>query len=165
MPTFSTFWSNHPHVKREGPLLDTKVYENQCAVNLSAALIRSGVNMRSYSGQWSWQKDKPKYAIRAQQLADWLTVHAAEVPTRVEKIPGAEIFGEVSGKQGIAGRTGIVFFQHYWGPGEQGNHIDLWNGTRLTDLGSWLRIYARVGSIGIGSDYRKAKAVQFFPVA
>ena len=165
MTTFATLWSNHPHVTHEVPLLDVRVYENQCAINLSASLLRSGVDMTSFKGQWSWQKDKPKYAIRAQELADWLSVAGAAVPTRRELHAGAEAFGEVKGKSGIKNRAGIVFFQNYWGPGAQGDHIDLWNGSRLTDLASLVRIYVRVGSFGLGTDYRKAKSVWFFPVA
>ncbi len=68
-------------------------------------------------------------------------------------------------------RTGLVFFQNYWGPGMQGDHIDLWNGSRLTDRGSWLRIHARIGSFGIHSilsdvsDMEKAQAVWFWQLA
>lgn len=77
MPAFATLWSNHPNIKGDAPLLDKKVYENQCAINLSAALIRSGISMNGYIGAWSWEKGKPKYAIRAQELANWLTTPAS----------------------------------------------------------------------------------------
>lgn len=162
MPTFAALWSNHPNIKGDAPLLDKKTYENQCAINLSAALLRSGVDMRNYNGQWSWQKDKPRYAIRAQELANWLAEPASYLPTRREKFPGKEAFGDVDGKKGLKGRTGIVFFQNYWGIGGQGDHIDLWNGARLTDMLSWARIYARIGSFGLGTDYRKAQSVWFW---
>ena len=134
------------------------------AINLSVALIRSGVDMRTFPGQWSWQKDKPKYAIRAQELANWLATPASHLHSNVEKLSANEVFDHTAGKRGIQGRTGIVFFQHYWGPGANGDHIDLWNGSRLTDLLSWVRIHARIGSFGIGTDYRKAKSVWFFPI-
>jgi hypothetical protein len=29
------------------------------------------------------------------------------------------------------GRSGIVFFQDFWGTGNQGDHIDLWDGTTV----------------------------------
>jgi hypothetical protein len=110
MTSFASLWSNHPHVKGDGPLLDKRVYENQCAINLSAALMRSGVSMSSYNGAWSWQKDKPKYAIRAQELANWLGAGGSRLSTKVEKLQGVEVFGEVEGKRGIPGRSGMVFF-------------------------------------------------------
>ena len=78
---------------------------------------------------------------------------------------GEEVFGEVVGKAGIKGRNGIVFFQNYWGPGHQGDHIDLWNGSRLTDRMSWARIHIRFGGLGLGSDYRQAHAAWFWPLA
>lgn len=164
MTSFATLWNNHPHVKGDGPLLDKRVYENQCAINLSASLIRSGVSMTSYNGAWSWQKDKPKYAIRAQELANWLAAGGSRLSTKVEKLQGPEVFGEVEGKKGIPGRSGIVFFQNYWGAGAQGDHIDLWNGSRLTDMLSWVRIHMRFRDIGLGTDYRKAQSVWFWPL-
>jgi hypothetical protein len=79
MQPFSVLWANHPHVKRESALLDKSVYTDQCAINLSAALMRSGVDLKSFQGVRSWQKDAPKYPIRAQQLADWLdTPHSTQ---------------------------------------------------------------------------------------
>ena len=162
MPTFATLWSNHPNVKGDTPLLNKRVYENQCAINLSAALMRSGVSMNGYTGTWPWEKDKPRYAIRAQELANWLSTPASLLPTKIEKFIGKEAFGEIGGRKGIMNRRGIVFFQNYWGAGAQGDHIDLWNGSRLTDMLSWVRIYARIGSLGLGTDYRKAQSVWFW---
>jgi hypothetical protein len=162
MTTFATLWSNHPTVKGEPPLLDKKVYENQCAINLSAALMRSGVSMKSYGGAWSWQKDKPKYAIRAQELANWLCTPAmSPLATRVQKFGGQDVFDRIDLN------TGIVFFQNYWGPGNQGDHIDLWNGRRLTDWFTWMRIHARIGSFGVHSitplsDFKKSQSVWFW---
>jgi hypothetical protein len=158
MPAFSTLWRNHPNVKGDGPLLDKTVYENQCAINLGAALMRSGVTLKSYSGAWSWNKEGNKYPIRAEELARWLASPAAQLPKPLA------IDGKNFPKH-LTGKTGIIFFRDYWGTGRQGDHIDLWNGSRLTDLLSYARIYARVGSFGIGSDYRGAKAILFWPVA
>lgn len=72
MATFAELWKNHPNITGEEPLLDKRQYENQCAINLYAALQRSGINVKSFHGQLSWQKDKPRYAIRAQEVANWL---------------------------------------------------------------------------------------------
>lgn len=166
---FVTLWENHPNVTGEPPLLDKTVYENQCAINLSAALMRSGVDMKSFSGTWSWEKNKPKYAIRAQELADWLASGAARLPSRLEKFEAKEAFGRIKDKRGMTGRTGIVFFKNYWGTGAQGDHIDLWNGSRLTDWRTWARINIRIGDFGLhnlgaGSDFQKAQSVWFWAV-
>lgn len=79
--------------------------------------------MRSYTGAWSWQKDKAKYAIRAQQLAEWLATPASRLPFKSNA--GKKAFEKIGGK------PRIVFFQNYWGAGHQGDHIDLWNGSLL----------------------------------
>lgn len=155
MPTFQELWNNHPNIKGEDSLLDKKQYQNQCAVNLYAALLRSKTNVRSFSGQLSWQKGKPQYAIRAQELADWLARPGTLHCIKIEKFSGKEVFKKINGKRGI------IFFQNYWGPGHQGDHIDLWNGNRLTDWKSWARINLFISWEGIWSDYRKAEAVWF----
>lgn len=157
MPAFIQIWNNHPNIKGEDALLDKEIYQNQCAVNLYVALQRSGVNVRTFNGQLSWQKNTPKYALRAQELANWLASPVSKIE-KVEKYSGRQIFDK------IRGRTGIIFFQNYWGVGMQGDHIDLWNGTRLTHWISWVQIYARIGSVGINSDYRGAESVWFWRV-
>lgn len=156
MPTFRTVWDNHPNVKGDSPLLDKQVYVNQCAINMSAAWLRSGMKLSGFTGTLSWEKDKPKYAIRAQELANWFETPFSHLPFKVKKFVGREAF------ENIRGKTGVVFFQNYWGAGNQGDHIDLWNGSRLTDMLSWVRINARIGSVGLGTDYRKAQSVWFW---
>lgn len=159
MPLFSSLWKNHPGVTGEDSLLETKQYPNQCAVNLYAAMQRSSINMKSFHGQLSWQKNKPKYAIRAQEVANWLASATNPInASRTEKLGGKDVFEKVGG------RTGVIFFQNYWGAGNQGDHIDLWNGSRLSHFRSLAQIYLRIGSFGLGSDYRDAEAVWFWPV-
>ena len=158
MPTFATLWYNQPVIKGESSLLDRGTYEYQCAVNLSAALMRSGVNMKSYNGQLSWEKGNPKYAIRAQQLADWLASPVNPLYSKVEKYSGVEVFNKTSA------RSGVIFFKNYWGANHQGDHIDLWNGFRLTHIRSLAQIYLRIGSIGLDADFKMAESVWFWPI-
>lgn len=157
MPAFTTLWSNHPNIKGDAPLLDTKVYRNQCAINMSAACLRSGMTLSGYTGTRSWEKDKPKYAIRAQELANWFASPHSRLP-KVQKFGGKEVF------KAIENKTGIIFFQNYWGTGNQGDHIDLWNGSRLTSLLSWMQIHARIGSIGFRSDLRGSESIYFWRI-
>lgn len=117
MPTFLQLWESHPNVKGDGPLLDKAVYENQCAINMSAALIRAGVDMKTYRGTWSWQKDRARYAIRAEELANWLAGGASRLPAKLTKYNGeeaSEAFEKVDHKKGI------IFFKDYYGPGMTG---------------------------------------------
>jgi hypothetical protein len=167
MPSFAVLWHNHPNVKGDAPLLDKRVYANQCAINVSAALMRSGVDLGSFPGARAWQKDKPKYALRAQELANWFAAGGARLGVKTGRMDAKEAFGRVEGKKGMMGRTGMVFVQDYWGPGDQGDHIDLWNGSRMTDRMTWARIHIRVGDrglhdLGFGSDFEKARSVWFW---
>jgi hypothetical protein len=158
VPSFASLWSNHPNIKGDAPVLDKKVYENQCAINVGAAWLRSGMTLSGYTGALSWEKDKPKYPIRAQELANWFASPHSHLPFKVQKFGGKEVFEKISGK------PGIIFFQNYWGTGNQGDHIDLWNGSRLTHWISWLQIHARIGSVGINSDLRKAESIWYWAV-
>ena len=158
MPAFATLWSNHPNIKGDAPLLDKRVYENQCAINMSAACMRSGMKFSGYMGALSWEKDKPKYAIRAQELANWFATPFSHLPFKVQRFGGKEFFDAIKNKRGV------IFFQNYWGTGNQGDHIDLWNGSRLTHWVSWVQIHARIGSIGVNSDFRKAESIWFWVV-
>jgi len=169
MTSFTRIWSGHPNVTGEPPLLDKKEYGNQCAINLGASMMRAGVSFAAYPGTLSWQKDKPKYPIRAQELANWIASGASRVAGRTEKFSGKEAFGRIEGKKGMVDRTGIAFFQNYWGPNAQGDHIDLWKGDRLTDRFTWARIHIRVGErglhdLGFGSDFQSAQAIWFWPI-
>lgn len=75
----------------------------------------------------------------------------------------------------IKGKTGIVFFANYWArPGEiknpTGDHIDLWNGTRLTASGlqgvavTFLRFGLGINSGPGFSDLRNATNILFWEV-
>lgn len=158
MPSFQQLWNSHPSIKGDAPLLDTNQYPNQCAVNVYAALQRSGMNMNTFTGQLSWQKDKLKYAIRAQELANWLAQPGILRDANVEKFGGKDVFDN------IKNRRGIIFFQNYWGPGHQGDHIDLWNGNQLTDWTSWVRIHLYISWEGRFSNFRNSESVWFWAV-
>ena len=162
MATFAQLWAHHPNIKGDGPLLDKAVYQNQCAINVSAALLRSGVDMSRYTGVWSWEKDKPKYAIRAEELARWLATGAAHLPTKLSQFVGKDVahaFDKIDDK------TGIIFLKDYYGPGMSGDHIDLFNGSRMTERTSWIRINWGISWDSVWSDFKKAKEIWFWQMA
>ena len=45
MPEFVPMWNNHPNIKGDTPVLDKRTYENQCAINMSVAWLRSGMKL------------------------------------------------------------------------------------------------------------------------
>mgnify|MGYP000238687044 CR=1 FL=1 len=171
---FEALWSSYPGGH---PYRDPKTgrvpagYENQCAVNVSAAIHGSGIEMKSFKGA-TVLVDAKKMAIRAQELAAWLSLQPfCGLPMNPENITGG------NWEEKIKGRTGIIFFADYWRRSSEksptGDHIDLWNGSRLTASGT--SFFSTVGrSIGINeilpgtefgySDLRGAKTILFWEV-
>ena len=97
---------------------------------LGAAFTASGVNLASYRGAFCWNGHGRTHPLRVEQMKLWLDSESATF------VPTAEI--SVRTKQRIQktfrsylGRRGIVAFLDFWGAGNMGDHIDLWNGTEI----------------------------------
>lgn len=189
---FQTLWDNHPDVagdehspckKANG---DSK-FDNQCAIRVGVALIKSGVNTSQLRGinnegqmanlAHCWGEGHAKslgHTFRAEDLARALEHTYIQGVHKVEKIDAKDF------NKRLLGRTGIIFFKDYWrrepnGKKEtfrdrSGDHIDLWNSSRLTSLSSWARIHLRISSFGLHSisdrwsDYEDSKAIWFWAV-
>lgn len=115
----------------------------------------------------SWQKEGPKYPIRAQEFADWLATAAGQMPFKATRYKGKEIKDKAKGEDvfdTLSNKTGIIFLQNYWGPGRQGDHIDLWNGSRMTARSSWFRVATGISLEGQWTDYLQAESVWFWAI-
>jgi hypothetical protein len=137
--------SSKPYVDKSGD--PPKGFENQCAIKVSVALHAAGVDMKSFRGA-AVTVDGKRLAIRAEELAAWLkTQHLIGLPLKPENVTGKEW------QERIKGRRGIAFFANYWPrEGERrptGDHIDLWNGSRLTASG-WDGLAVSVMRFGLG---------------
>jgi hypothetical protein len=167
--SFSALWSAYPNTT---PYLDSKTneapkgYENQCAIKVSVALTRVGVKLTTFRGA-TVQVDGDRAAIRAEELALWLKQgRIPGLPTTVETVTGS------NWRNKVAARVGIIYFGDYWlRPGQvkpTGDHIDLWNGSRLTasGLSGSLVTIARFGlgiTAGPGfSDLGKSTSILFW---
>ncbi|MDD1621295.1 MAG: type VI secretion system amidase effector protein Tae4 [Methylococcaceae bacterium] len=166
---FETIWQNYPGAD---PCIDSKTgsppigFSNQCAIRLGYALEKSGISFASFQG-----KRRPcgpqngGMVAGAQELANWLG------PNRFSGCPKPETYTGKTAFEKIDGRTGIIFLANYWQrPGEKGatrtgDHIDLWNGSRMTSLSSYIRAQWGVSWDGLWSDYRLASKVLFWPIA
>ncbi|WP_074687063.1 T6SS effector amidase Tae4 family protein [Paracidovorax citrulli] len=85
---------------------------------------------------------------------------ASRLPGRSVRFVGKQIENPQTGTdlfKSIHGRTGILFFRNYWGPGRQGDHIDLWNGSRVTALSSWFGSSGESRWRGIGQTISRQK--------
>jgi hypothetical protein len=115
------------------------------------------------------QVDGDRAAIRAEELAAWLKKgNIPGLPVTAETVTGSNCQSK------IGNRKGIVYFADYWlRPGEtkpSGDHIDLWNGSRLTasGLAGSLVTIARFGlgiEAGPGfSDLGKSNSIVFWEI-
>ncbi|WP_233806790.1 T6SS effector amidase Tae4 family protein [Paraburkholderia sp. HP33-1] len=127
--TFDQLWSAYPKSDPcSGP------YRDQCAARIGEALRGCGIEGLSFKGA-RCHVDHPKHMLRAAEVADWLH----KIP--FAGCPAARSLSAKTWDTDIHGTTGIIFFNGYWhrdsdGPGvTAGNHIDLWNGNRLTMSG------------------------------
>jgi Type VI secretion system (T6SS), amidase effector protein 4 len=161
---FEDLWRNYPGSDpcdakdKDGK----KLFANQCAIRVSYALKKTGVTFKSYPAKRKcWVHPDADHILSAAELADWLELQPFVGCKKSEQVTGADWYDKV------AGRTGIICFEDYYAPsgGSGGDHIDLWNGSKMTATGSGLR--ARFGIVipfGVWSDLRKARKIRFFPI-
>jgi hypothetical protein len=163
MSYFKVLWSNYPSddpcdaKNDKGDLL----FRNQCAIRVSHALKKSGVSFASYpKNRKCWVHKEQDHILAAKELADWLDKGLAP---RISK--SKEVTGE-NWRDSVLGKTGIICFEDYYAAssGSGGDHIDLWDGSSLTGLGSWLRTRFNLVVPGYWSDFRKSKKIRFFEV-
>jgi len=70
----------------------------------------------------------------------------------------------------LVGQQGIIFFKDFWRRGNEtfgnrsGEHIDLWNGRRLTDWLSYPRIQLGFSIKGTFSAYHQSREIWFWSV-
>jgi hypothetical protein len=166
-------WDAYPN--KEDPFRDPKTGEipayadNQCAIRLSITLHNVGVEMKSFKGEGQIRIDGKRTALRAGEMAQWLKLKPFAGLPNPEDITGSDW------QDRIKGRTGIVFFSAYWarktdGDGQTtGDHIDLWNGSKLTSSGieGWATSFMRF-TLGISSawysDLAKSKQILFWEI-
>lgn len=134
MLAFDVLWKNHPSnqsVEVRSPCLrpdGTSAFANQCAIRMSVCLSRSGVSLVSYKGALCWYDHGRQHAIRAEELAAWL----AQQTKLVGRVGVARRTSRASlSDLTYLGRRGIILCRDFWGPAQQGDHIDLWNGRNL----------------------------------
>jgi RHS repeat-associated protein len=129
--SFSDLWRNHPGVQNSDRVvtLCAQYAGENCAIRLSVALQRSGMDMSSFEGATCNPTTGGSAAIRTAELANWLADPKRLGPPEKFKsnmeIMDSLISGSLKG-------TGILYLKGFLGndPGRW-NHIDLWNGYRM----------------------------------
>ncbi len=125
-------WKSHPaNLNIQAPCTTngTSNFTNQCAIQMGVCLQKSGVPLTSFTGArcYPGHGHNQSHILRAQELADW-----------IKSKPG--FFGRATirpntNAQPYKDKTGIIFCKNFYGTNNQGDHIDLWDGKRMT-LGS-----------------------------
>jgi hypothetical protein len=160
---FGDLWSAYA----KGTVCDAKgengkpLFSNQCAIRVSHALKKCGVTFKSYPAKRKcWIHPNDDHVLAAKELADWLELQPFVGCKKAETITGEDWRDKVNG------RTGIICFEDYYPPesGSGGDHIDLWNGSRMTDMSSIFRTQLRIVFTPIWYDLNKAKRIRFFPI-
>lgn len=133
MASFDDLWKAHP-ARQNPPVIEPcqgKTYfENQCVIRLGIAMAGAGISLASYKGAFCWNGHGRHHPLRVEQMKLWLN------SDQVTFVPYAE--KSVRTKRGVqnsyhayVGRKGIVAFLDFWGAGNSGDHIDLWNGQEI----------------------------------
>ncbi|MDK1703082.1 type VI secretion system amidase effector protein Tae4 [Serratia rubidaea] len=164
--TFNTLWENHPEINGDANPCRKSNGDDQCAIRIGTALARCGYDVTKLSGVTScWMHPKSDgHILRAEELANALARTAVPGLGRMVKVAPAKF------DQALKGQTGIIFFKDYWRRKNEsfrnrsGDHIDLWNGTRLTSKLSYVRIQWGVSWEGTISNYFKSREIWFWRV-
>ncbi len=169
MLTFKKLWDSHPTITGEDNpcATDRRVnFSDQCAIRVGVALSACGFNTANIPGArhcW-YHKKSAGHVLAAEELANGLIKYPIAGLGKVQKIDPSKF------KNKLAAHKGVIFFKDYWSRnGESyrnrsGDHIDLWNGIRLTDWFTWVRIQAGFSWEGRFSDYSKSKEIWFWKV-
>lgn len=162
---FKQLWDNYPSDPPCTNEAGEPNFSDQCAIKLSVCLQRAGVDLSSVpKKQRCWSHSNSVHVLAAEQMASWLQDHRFRGCAVARDITGGDFDDTIDGK------TGIIFFKDYWqreketGKQRTGDHIDLWNGSRLTTLSSWLRIQWGLSWDGLWSDFSRAKQILFWEV-
>lgn len=184
---FADLWEHYPG---KPPYVDPTTgkpppgFSNQCAIKVSVAIHGAGIEMKSFTTKVIGVDPKDfgrveingkNTATLAAQLAMWLKKQPfCGLPQQPENITGE------NWEKKVKGRAGIVYFADYWMRSDDrkdrptGDHIDLWNGSRMThnvanfarrlgiDSVQWLPIF---DSFDINfSDLTNSKTILFWEV-
>ncbi|UTW05789.1 T6SS effector amidase Tae4 family protein [Pseudomonas benzenivorans] len=173
---FEDLWGSYPSgsIKHLDSKTGRDVFDDHCAINVSQSLYSCGVLLKSFKGTKCWScpsKDssgKGIHAIRAQELASYLSTRPFASCPVPQRLTGS------SYETAVKGKTGIIFFKDYWQrsgeSGRTGDHIDLWRESKLASIGGALT-FIRQTFPGIAenyldmSDLRRASEVLFWEIA
>jgi hypothetical protein len=130
---FDSLWRNHPALESP-PAIEPcstggkRNHDNQCVIRLGVSFVRSGISLASYRGAFCWSGHGRQHPLRVEEMKLWLNSENATFVGYAE-ISRKDKRGHQASYHTYTGRRGIVSFLNFWGRGNQGDHIDLWDGS------------------------------------
>lgn len=128
-PDFDKLWKWHPSnlgIAHPCTTDGEPNFEDQCAIRMGECINNAGISTDSFKGAkcYPGHGHSQSHILRAEELAKWM-------------VDNANIFGKVEIEKNMSSssyedRQGIIFLLNFWGQGNQGDHIDLWNGKKMT---------------------------------
>ena len=168
MIKFNVLWKNFPAKNSMKAKCQNKQkkssspFGNYCAINLSEALIKSGVSTAGAKAKKCWGHSGLKHILLAEEMASWLNKSNFSWLGKLQKVDAKSF------QDSLDGKTGIIFFKDYWQrgseslPNRSGDHIDLWNADAITSGGMLSRSVYEF--FGVVSDLNKSKEVWFWEI-
>lgn len=157
---FRKLWNNHPTAVtgEKFPCRDDEGmphFDNQCAILMGTCLLESGL-LHGYDKTTCWYRGHKGHTLRAREVSDWMRRHP-------------ERFGRVEIRKNVTwgafkGRTGFVCFHNFWGQNNQGDHIDLWDGTGIIRKETDPRLEGPGLADGSLDYFERSEEVWFWPV-
>lgn len=157
---FRRLWNNHPtpSTGEKFPCRDAEGmphFNNQCAILMGTCLLESQL-LHGYDKTTCWYRGHKGHTLRARELSDWMRRHP-------------ERFGRVEIRKNVTwgafrGRTGFVCFHNFWGQNNQGDHIDLWDGTGIIRRETDPRLEGPGLADGSLDYFERSEEVWFWPV-
>lgn len=157
---FQRIWNNHPTAAtgETFPCRDVDGnpnFGNQCAILMGTCLLKSDL-LHGYDKSMCWYRGHVGHTLRAREVSDWMSRHP-------------ERFGPVEIRRNVTwgafkGRTGFICFHNFWGEGNQGDHIDLWDGTGMVRRATDPSLEGPGLADGALDYFERSEEVWFWPV-
>lgn len=141
---FTKLWNAYPTEYSPCHSSGTPNFENQCAIRFGLSLMNGGVNLSRFPGVRCWHGHNGQHLLRGEELAAWMYKNP--------RVFGTCEIRRDSDHTTYSGRVGLLFCRNFWGPGSQGDHIDLWNRDHMkTGFADYISRSQEVWFWGIGS--------------
>lgn len=131
---FKDLWQNHPANEDDltpcHDAMGVPNFESQCAIRMGICLSKSGLDFSDFNGVRCWfHPEYLNHTLRVEELVEYLK---KKLPKSIFTTKTRRSWDSPLSEHGFEGLTGIVVFQNFWGDGNRGDHIDLWDGEEMT---------------------------------